>query len=118
MKETELRVGNYVLDSYNGKITRVNWQEIKWIQELTDRYIPIELTEEILLKSGFELKGIIFRINNGFTNQFDVNYSLSRNIYYYDSSKYGIYNEVELKYLHQLQNLYFALTGEELKIQL
>lgn len=121
----ELRVGNYVSTIY----PKFNYEKVKEIKEKVVYtgnikgigYIslkPIPLTEEILLKCGFELKGIIFRINNGFANQFDVNYSLSRNVYYYDSSKYGIYNEVKLKYLHQLQNLYYCLTGEELNIKL
>jgi hypothetical protein len=29
---------------------------------------------------------------------------------------YGFEKSIELKYVHQLQNLYFALTGEELTI--
>lgn len=119
MKVEELRIGNYYKWYADGKyyyfqVDNAFFMDINVINNSE----PIELTEEILLKCGFELKGIIFRINNGFSNQFDINYSLSRDMFYYDSSKYGIYTEVEIKYLHQLQNLYFALTNEELNVQL
>ena len=128
MTAKELRIGNYFfiggLDRYV-KVSSVFLSHFKCTDENgidfnnhQNNIKPIELTEEILLKCGFELKGIIFRINNGFDNQFDINYSLSRDMFYYYSSKYGIYTEVEIKYLHQLQNLYFALTNEELNIQL
>lgn len=131
IKANELRVGNIIeqygkhviVDGIDKKHRKDNdyyirVKEDKEIGYWFNQFKPIPITEDLLLKCGFELKGIIFRINNGFANQFDVNYSLSRNIYYYDWSKYGIYNEVELKYLHHLQNLYFALTNEELQINL
>lgn len=116
MKANELRIGNYVLDSYNGKITRINWQEIKWIQEVTDRYASIELTEEILLKCGFD------------KSAWD-NYSTFRNLFCSDGCivislehKYieigDLTLDIEIKYLHQLQNLYFALTNKEIQFDL
>jgi len=77
----------------------------------------IPLTEEILLKCGFILKGIIFRINNGSSHQFDINYSPSKDMFYYESSSYSILRQFEVKYLHQMQNLYFALTGKELNFE-
>lgn len=109
MTANELRIGNYVLDSYNGKITRINWQEIKWIQEVTDRYASIELTEEILLKYGFEKKQSYI---NGvglcvFFENKKFNYRLNE---FFEV----VLLKIKLKNLHQLQNLYFALTGEEL----
>lgn len=128
LKAYDLRIGNKILflgDVVTFKnITEFREDGIFWIKTFEPKiesknfhFKPIPLTEEILLKCGFELKGIIFRINNGFANQFDVNYSLSRDIYYYDSSKHGIYKEVEIKYLHELQNLYWCLCGQELTIK-
>lgn len=131
MEAKGLRVGNKVQDN-NGFIFDVvsifkdgtiycdfegNEGDV-WEFDKNNPCQGIELTEEILLKCGFTLKGLIFRINNGLPHQFDINYSLSRDMFYYDSSKYGIYTEVEIKYLHQLQNLYYALCNEELNVQL
>lgn len=108
MEANELRIGNYVLDSYNGKITRINWQEIKWIQEVTDRYASIELTEEILLKCGFIPCSII-------DNHFNIS---GMCIWKCNDMFLCDKNGIHIKHLHQLQNLYFALTGKELEIDL
>lgn len=84
-----------------------NNNSVKKIKEL----YPIELTEGILLKCGFEWSHY-----HPDTAQRE----------YYINNDFGIelFNEryyklnTEIKYLHQLQNLYFALTGEELEIKL
>jgi hypothetical protein len=80
---------------------------------------PIPLTEDILLKCGFEFKGGIgykspnneehwyFSTGNGFIpNALNHRNTLKKDGYI------GVY------YLHQLQNLYFALTTTELEINL
>ena len=67
----------------------------------------IPLTEEWLVRLGFKKispHGSIWKLGN-----FHVQ----------DFIQLGIYecnNHVKIKYIHQLQNLYFALTGEELKL--
>ncbi len=104
MKANELRIGNYVFDRY--KITQVDkyfYQsaECFW----TNEFKPIPLTEEWLLKFGFEKKDDDY-IFNGFSFTFDEN---------------TFYNHVgkitNIYYVHQLQNLYFALTNDELTIK-
>ena len=72
---------------------------------------PIPLTEKILLKCGFEY------------NKNDCKwYNFSFILDYWNSQKFFIYGyvggNIVIKHLHQLQNLYFALTGEELNIEL
>jgi len=76
----------------------VDWNNIK----------PIPLTEEWLIKFGFEVyefddKEKQYRINDRLL--------VVRNNVFYD---YG--SRVELKYVHQLQNLFFALTQKELTL--
>jgi hypothetical protein len=67
---------------------------------------PIPLTEEWLLKFGFKKK-----VGNRFESDL-----LSQDIYF--GNGYYIANVLpELKHVHQLQNLYFVLTGEELQIK-
>lgn len=125
MKANELRIGNYL----NGKQGHVIVTEIRGNNSVKIQYntssfyvgtclLPIELTKEWLLKLGFIQQGVIIN-NNGLTEQCGINYFIKNNIVYSLSD-----NQVELdnpnvflcnlKYVHQLQNLYFALTGEEL----
>ncbi len=79
-------------------------------------YQPIPLTPEILEKAGFDewAKGHWKMSNSsckrGWSKEF--NYYLP----YFELSTYV--GNVKLKYVHQLQNLYFALTGEEIEIKL
>ena len=69
---------------------------------------PIQLTEEWLLKFGFEKDNELNFVKFSFKVHFWSNYN---------SYMYGwIGGNIEIKYVHQLQNIYFALTGQELTI--
>lgn len=70
-------------------------------------FVPIKLTEEILLKCGFDIKSVPYHCING-------------NVVLYHSKGDFLYKYtgIEIKHLHQLQNLYFALTGEELEVNI
>lgn len=85
--------------------------------------VPIPLTEEILLKAGFEIGGYNFvevthpkhpRLFFVIGNNFD---SIWWNYNIQGTSKECESSQIEIKYIHQLQNLFFALTGEEIKIE-
>ena len=140
MKANELRLGNLL--TFNGKIRTVDGvslvgshkEERHILVELNymykekvllqiDKIDPILLTEEWLLMFGFE--------KNEYTKDFRLGKYWVENRYYdcYEKSMFlfGCYqfdkiyitsNAGVLKYVHQLQNLYFALTGEELEIKL
>jgi hypothetical protein len=108
MKSTELRVGNLV--SVDGKILPVtqifekglNCGNVGVLYELVK---PIPLTEEWLEGFGFEYSDL-----NGDSGLWKIP----------PFQIYGKYNQfiydyrLDVNYVHQLQNLYFALTGEEL----
>jgi len=68
---------------------------------------PIPLTEEWLLKFGYKLYHDYVWVNDNT----DV---LGRIDKFKDDVARSIYPRLEIKYVHQLQNLYFALTGKEL----
>ena len=109
IKANELRIGNWVRDS-DGFNKVIHIEESFFYTEMFKNTFadikPIPLTEEILLKCGFEKLGLIKYELNG----------VALNIKW---SSYFIHRfETEIKYLHQLQNLYFALKGEELEINL
>lgn len=109
MEARELRIGNLVLfEPFKG-----SGFEIISVQELPFKkrnvVEPIPLTEDWLVKFGFE-------------NLYDTrwqNYSVDL---FGDSEGYWLLSEERtnwpkpIKYVHQLQNLYFALTGKELEI--
>jgi hypothetical protein len=93
---------------------------------------PIPLTPELLVKCGFELtynktnhkRCEISVGEDGFKLEFNwrkealewTEFKITGNGGYDDGGEMSI-NDI-CKHLHQLQNLYFALTGEELSIEL
>ena len=116
----ELRIGNYV--EYNGEIIKLDGSLLCcYIQnELEFPLNPIPLTEEILLKFGFnEVEGERWcdmheefeECNYYYLSMFKIYYNPETDIFE-DDNLYHF--NVNLKYVHQLQNIYFALTGEEL----
>lgn len=113
MKANELRVGNivkYAKDVYNfaGQQTEVG----DIIQYETDYYEPIQLTEEWLLKFGFEVK-----VGGRFGNEYHLD-----NFILYTSEKKSIcfvWDEfiLDIYFVHDLQNLYNCLKRKELTIK-
>ena len=123
MKKEELMYGNKLL-FLNEVVTFSNISQIRedgifWIKTIESKidsksfhFKPIPLTEEWLLKFGF------FKHNNAYVlekpNENIMNFKFSIwSDFTYNSSEFP----VELKYVHQLQNLYFALTGTHLKLK-
>jgi len=114
MKATELRIGNLAKEitySKNG-IAEVSKQHFEDIENGEIDLFPIPLTEEWLVKFGF--------VYDADSLTFDYEYNhfvfyLERDFkdietFSFDSS----FTETKVKYVHQLQNLYFALTNKEL----
>lgn len=121
MRVNELRVGNYVKTKHQTKyiinsITKGGgWIELTDGFELCDSDIdsiePLTLTEELLLKCGFER----FEFDNGQPNQYRLK---NRLIVIRDNIFIDYGSGVKIYSLHQLQNLIHALTNEELTINL
>ncbi|MCT4085466.1 hypothetical protein HZP81_17095 [Elizabethkingia anophelis] len=109
MEANELRIGNYVNHNGFAPIT-IDAVDIIHCQQHPEAYKPIELTEEWLLKLGFnksKFSSNCFKITNGY--KFDF---AGGKVLYLDSIRLE-----HIKYIHQLQNLHFALGGEELTIK-
>lgn len=141
IKVNELRIGNIVNCEIGNKESFYHVAALDGIHlavmlngELTNRWLsektiePIPLTPEILEKAGFSNEkkskhykshlGFIHKNENGLDDQFsDDMDSYIFNVWYKEGC--GTHQAIaELKYVHQLQNLYFSLTGEELPIEL
>jgi len=109
MKASELRLGNCVFDAF-GDIFQIDFIGICNVDKL--KLQPIPLTEEWLLKFGFE------KIENNW-KVLDLYFGiiswerLAGTMFCLEKESIFL---PHIKYVHQLQNLYFALTGEELTI--
>lgn len=129
MRATDLRIGNYFkaehysFDFFKVQEIRSNFVIFNSGSLFYENIQPIELTEEILLKCGFE------KFND---NCFMINYNMQGQLFIFSNkTQVGVVNNINvpfyymfnglihtLQYLHQLQNLYFALTNQELTINL
>lgn len=125
MKVEELRIGNLLRD----KVTKTELRVIKLTEQDIVTYVidrsmfplldgwgaePIPLTEEWKLKFGFE--------KTEWDNFNSYRLMIGNNDYtivlYSDGNcEVGDIITCKIEYVHQLQNLYFALKGEELKKQ-
>ena len=131
MKANELRIGNkFYLP--NGEIGTISYHEIRLLIVAMEKpnYNPIPLTEKWLEKFRFKawddkktiyiLERHIDKYNNAcfrFWLQLDkLVFDYIQNEIHPTESIFDDKNiiRLEIKYVHQLQNLYFALTGEEL----
>ena len=122
IKATDLRIANILLvDSGNFKgplkiETFTNYTihfDNGTVERIEDCY-PIPLTEDILLQCGF-VKDESFVVEGSPYYHYDLN-DVCITMPYFDFCFNN--SDIEIKYLHQLQNLYFALCGEELEIKL
>lgn len=154
MKTNELRIGNCILIDCimykeERKVTEIcpdgvfaktrytaNMPEIIFIKE--EDIEPIELTEEVLLKIGFEKIEFVKNEQYGYYKKIcidDYSYMLdfmvvpkdefirfSIRFYENEDDEVDCYLEefrsYNIKYLHQLQNSYYCVIGEELNIEL
>jgi hypothetical protein len=116
MSANELRVGNLVTLPYEkDKLYIVRGFDIDCLQEGMDSYamMPICITEEWLERFGFHetqrtAKYVEFSINNEYFLRLPICKHLEKDYWV------ALRGDVKIKYIHQLQNLYYALTGKEL----
>ena len=106
IRPEELRIGNHVI--LKGREYQVDAFDIYKMAENdeNDEVQPIPLTEEWLLKFGFDSDGDEFWEKGGVQVG-----------YHYGEENGFIHIRQQIEYVHQLQNLYFALTRKELEIK-
>lgn len=130
----ELRIGN-LIDCFGiCEVIKIGQKNIKISRETDTGLLlekvplnslelkPIPITEEILMKCGFDKWNGHKYFDKNVDLDCSIQIALERNIMYLcgnDACTEGHCFELQnVKYLHQLQNLYFALTGKELEINL
>ena len=133
MNANELRLNNFIFDD-NGDTTKVFSLSGYGSPEINDdqvsnRYKPIPLTEEWhnkfgVKQNGFgdfvylisDIKAIVFSGDYVFMRDFEKNIDLPT----FNDNLCTIWSIDERKrkmFVHEWQNLYFALTGEELTLK-
>lgn len=132
IQANELRIGNYISDiwSPNGffKVTQLKKFSAVYGKDFTalyDNLNPIPLIEEILLKAGwkrFDEDKIILMLNDPSTHLVLMKvgthwFPQIEQTGEFASEGVNVVFLNFIDYIHQLQNLFFALTGEEIKIE-
>jgi hypothetical protein len=122
----DLRIGNYLLDK-NKKIVKVKSIEpIRMMVNHPDKVNlftqypkdlkPIKITKEWLKALGFN--------NRYMDDRYDIFIGYSLVIYFHEIQtkskvkKYAIAYLPNIKYVHQIQNYYYALCRKEIKVNL
>lgn len=129
----ELRIGNIIYCITNKLNVVVQWPHpaqvvinVQWpdgggcehVHADLEECVPIPLTSEWLGRCGFTKQGDgSFYIQVGNTLYLEFDNDLSCSIIPETWSGSAVYTFADISHLHQLQNLYFALTGEELTIK-
>jgi hypothetical protein len=126
MKASELRIGNW-LNWYSKYHCNGYFDKQLEIEDFTQTDLssarPIPLTEEWLLKFGKWIKedNLFIRRLDTINDALRLDYINSDGELCWEFYVYNIAGQrvgcAYIKYVHQLQNLYFALTGEELQIK-
>lgn len=112
MQANELRIGNWVLPAYEVEFNPIQIDSL--FKGAEPACVPIPLTPDILEKAGFDVS---------FWGYNKAGFPFS--IWHYEGKEEMLvqYNKTEeeicyVTYLHELQNLYHAITGKELEIDL
>ena len=112
IKITELRIGNYVIK--DGEDCMITHHDLRYISEcpFTHDYKPIKLSEQWKLDLSGKKVNSVF---DGFVYEFKMGkytLTLSENNLVY----MGCFTR-RIKYVHQLQNLIFAMSDKEIKLK-
>ena len=105
----ELRIGDYI--EYNGEAIKLDGSLLCcYIQnELEFPFNPIPLTEEILLKFGFFKKLGNYELENF---RFHISQPMNFDGFVF-CEEYSVITD-KIQFVHQLQNLFYSISGKEL----
>lgn len=122
IEPNELRIGNFVKakspekDKYEQPVAvSIEYLQMFCMNPKRVHFKPIPITRYVLPKAGFRLE---------YESMFTIKYTMKDASIGYDWDQmngwmfryYG--NKIKCDYVHQLQNLYYALTGNELEFKM
>jgi len=124
MEASELMIGNYVYDNLKRIviIDEIRPEHLIFhlsngakVKHTLESFKPIPLTEEWLFNLGFEK----LKSSNEWYVIKNKGFEFSIHITGYEIcfGSGNVFLKGDFKYIHKIQNLYFALTGEQLKLQ-
>ena len=116
IQANELRIGNIVANTEGNLATVGEWHTITaecFTDPFLKLYVPVTLTEEILLGAGFNNVLIKGMYKHPIHDQWQM--FLSDNEWIFRATGSSM---VKVKSLHHFQNIWHSLTGKELEIKL
>ena len=117
IKANELRIGNFY--DHKGRIEQATVNTIAEVWDAERTWCkPIPITEEWLLRFGFEKVDVDFSIEIG-RQGFSVSKAQDDDLVLLFREDVGLnYNALKfIDHIHELQNIIFALTDQELQLQ-
>jgi len=119
--KNEIRLGNIITSKSSTIPFEVTEEDFLHILENPDHYLRVPLTEEWLVKFGFvtrylnedRSKPLMWKVEKN--RHIDIYYEKQVNAYVFKIN--SLQYSYPINSVHQLQNLYHALTGEELTIK-
>jgi len=124
IKVTDLRTGNHLEYLMSGAPNgfqpyKVDWQDLKWCEDDNDcfnkKHRGVAITDSFLYENGFKnylgKKGIMKYFFGCY-----IELVPKDNVYnvFYSNDKNNLVELREIKYVHELENLFFGLTGNEI----
>ena len=124
---SELRIGNLLYYNDGGEcvneLCTIDATDIGIIANKLDyasMHLPIPLTEELILKLGFEVCHKTF-VRHSFDYADSTEHGIEINLMErggWAKPQYRYYGRyIDVQYVHQVQNLFYALSGIELKFK-
>jgi hypothetical protein len=118
MKANEFRIGNFI--KYKNIAFQCDLEDLIVIRDFEDHhYSYVELNEEWFLKLGFQLENNECEEMNYFwwyLDELEISvFKIANRVSYCYEDNYGI--SPMIKYVHELQNIYYALFEEEMSIE-
>ena len=113
MQAQELRIGNWIKDGH--EFEQIEIEHLVCLSSGRCEFDPIPLTKELLLKLGFEQMYFLTAKINYFIKGNLIYSIIDRHVEYKNGNINFIIRKCE--HVHELQNLYHAITGEELTLK-